>query len=109
MKSKPVNSLPKPTRTSRAEAHVGRQISEHKPCPGDLVRHRGTGYYLEFKGHYGIVQRTWLGFTLAIGVEWDAVPDSERWTRSGHALDGLLPRGRHRCGWYVAAEDVERI
>ena len=98
MKSKPVDPSQKPTRASRAEASV----RSHRP--GDLVRHRGTGSYRSLAGHYGIVQKL-LYARLRLGVEWDRSPAY----LFGHALGGFLPPGRAHSGWYVDAEDVERI
>ena len=75
--------------------------------PGDIVRHRGTGNYPDLRGHYGIVQQ--VGWDL--GVEWDRSPAYPKRGRTlqGHALGGMLSYGRHRCGWYVAADDVEML
>ena len=79
--------------------------------PGDLVRHRGTGDYPYLEGHYGIVQVAHGTF----GVEWDTERPAKSWKTGGrgygHDIDDDLHMtgARAHCGWYVAAEDVERV
>lgn len=82
-----------------------------RPRVGDIVRHRGTGNYFDFGGHYGIVQtirRHGRGDKIPIGVEWDLIPHTTVW-HYGHSLHGILIGVRAHSGWYVAPEDVEVV
>ena len=75
--------------------------------PGDIVRHRGTGDYPEFKEQYGLVQinqKFGEGDKIPLGVEWDEIPFGEG---LGDNLSGFLPFPRDICGWYVSPDDVE--
>ena len=79
-------------------------MTPRKPRPGDIVRHKGTGYYPGLGGHYGLVQEA----RVTLGVEWDT--DTPHGHSTGHDLgDVLLPPPRDLSGWYVAPEDVEVV